>query len=249
MMLNSSQRYLGEEGMKYFGFQNKGGDRRGRINARKFAPYVSESDRVLDFGCGGGWLLNNLDCAQRVGVEINSAARVVAEGIGIDAHETLCDVDDAAFDLVVSNHALEHVLSPVETLIQLHKKLVPGGRMVLCLPIDDWRAQRTVDESDINNHLYTWSPMLLGNLLREAVFEVDDIWVYTHAWPPRHWQRLDKYLSVRFFDFVCYVTAWRLRRRQVMVVAHKPIAVVEDVGATSAQIEKVASEKELVSVI
>ena len=49
--------------------------------------------------------------------------------------------------------------------------LKPGGLLVLYVPVDDWRLrrQRRVDP-DVNHHLYTWTPLLLANLLREAGF-------------------------------------------------------------------------------
>ncbi len=219
--LTGSQRYLGKEGCKYFNFQNKGGDQRGRINVRKFAPYIQPNDRVLDFGCGGGWLLRNLECKHRIGVEINPTAHVVVKRNNIEVHETLADIANGSVDVVISNHALEHVPAPLTTLIELRRVLVPGGRIVLAVPIDDWRAGKTFTKPDINNHLYTWSPKLLGNLLCEAGFDVNKIWVYTHAWPPRYWQRLNKWLPVWLFDFACWFTALRLKRRQIMVVAEK----------------------------
>lgn len=216
-----SSHYQGEQGRRYFSYQNQGGLQRGRINARKFAPYVGVNDVVLDFGCGNGALLYHLNCRQRIGVEINPAARQEAHLLGIEVLATLDAIGPASVDLVISNHALEHVLCPLDVLRELHERLRTGGQIVLCLPVDDWRMQRVVNPKDINHHLYTWTPLLIGNLLSEAGFAVDNAWIFTHAWPPTHWQWLDARLSVWLFDLVCRYVAWRDKRRQVMALAHK----------------------------
>ncbi len=217
-----SGRYRSQRGEEYFAYQSQGGLQRGRINARKFARFIRPQDAVLDFGCGGGSLLHHLDCSRRVGVEVNPAAREAARAIGIEVHESLDTVADGSVDVVVSNHALEHVLSPVRVLSDLRRKLVPGGRLVLCVPIDDWRTQKKVNLADINHHLYTWTPLLMGHLLSETGYRVERVWIYTHAWPPRSWQRMDAALPVWLFDLVCAATAWRYRRRQIMAVASSP---------------------------
>jgi SAM-dependent methyltransferase len=215
----SSDHYLGEKGRSYFAWQNEGDLQRGRINARKFTPFVRTSDTVLDFGCGNGALLFHLNCAQRIGVEVNPAAREAAERKGIEVHPTLESVADRSADVAVSNHALEHTLCPYETLRELRGKLLEKGRLVVCVPIDDWRTEKEFNPAEVNHHLYTWSPLLLGNLLTEAGYRVEQVWIYTHAWPPTHWRRLDALLPVRLFDWLCAFTAWRLKWRQIMAVA------------------------------
>ena len=40
----------------------------------KFQKHISEEDTVLDFGCGVGFILNELNCKSKYGIEINSGA-------------------------------------------------------------------------------------------------------------------------------------------------------------------------------
>lgn len=217
-----SSRYCESNGQEYFSYQNQGGLQRGRINARKFLPYLGESDRVLDFGCGGGSLLANLNCRQKVGVEINPTARSEAVANGIVVYENVEDVPAGSVNVIISNHALEHVLNPYEALRLLFNVLAPGGKIVLALPFDDWRTQPREDINDINHHLYTWSPLLIGNLLHEVGLVDISAFVYSHAWPPRYWQKLDILLPVWAFDLVCKYVAWRDNRRQVIAIGYKP---------------------------
>lgn len=83
-----SEHYRGSAGTKYFEWQDRNGTIGGKIEARKFRPYIKSMDCVLDFGRGGGHILQNLDCARRVGVEINPAARAVATKAGIECHDS-----------------------------------------------------------------------------------------------------------------------------------------------------------------
>ncbi len=217
-MPQASTHYIGEPGKVYFALQNQGGLQRGRINVRKFARFIHPTDTVLDFGCGSGALLLNLKCNKRLGIEINPAARAEAAKSGLEVFENLSFIPDKTVDVVISNHALEHVPGPLEICQSIHRKLKRGGIFVLCVPIDDWRTQLRFDPKDIHHHFYTWTPLLLGNLLTEAGFQVERIWVYTHAWPSL-WQQFDAHLPVKVFDWICVFTAWRLKRRQLMVIA------------------------------
>ena len=54
---------------KYFDWQSSIGEFGGWANQTKFAEYISSNSRVLDFGCGGGYLLKNLECRAKAGVE------------------------------------------------------------------------------------------------------------------------------------------------------------------------------------
>jgi SAM-dependent methyltransferase len=213
--------YRGELGERYFGWQGAGGELEARIELSKFEALVAPTDTVVDFGCGGGWLLELLPGAERIGVEPNPAARAEGERRGLRIVESAGELADASVDVVVSNHALEHVLAPMNELAELHRILRPGGRLVLWLPIDDWRRQRGPRAGDPNHHLYTWTPLLLANLLGEAGFEVRECRVVAHAWP-RYYRQLFPRLPRPAFDLLARVWARLVLRRQAMAVAVKP---------------------------
>jgi SAM-dependent methyltransferase len=214
-----SERYQGREGETYFAWQRGSGRVSAAVDVPVFQRYIGPGDAVLDFGCGAGALLAALESGPKFGVEVNRAARDEAGGAGITVVAATGELADESVDVVISNHALEHVLDPLAELAGLKRVLKPGGRIVLRLPLDDWRAQRD-QADDGNHHLYTWTPRLIANLLREAGFHVVRAKVVTYAWPPRSAELVDR-LPRRVFDLLARVTAVALRRRQLLVLARR----------------------------
>jgi SAM-dependent methyltransferase len=214
--------YRGELGADYFAWQGQGGRLSAEIELTKFEPWVGPGDVVVDFGCGAGHLLELLQVRRRVGIEPNRAARDAARSRGLEVVASPAEIPDGQASVVISNHALEHALAPWHELRELHRILEPGGRLVLWLPLDDWRTQRRPRE-DVNHHLYGWTPLLLRNLLDEAGFEVELARVVTYAWPQLH-EPLFRMLPRAAFDALARAWASVRRRRQLMALATRPAA-------------------------
>src|ERR1700690_2672060 len=169
----------------YFAWQSSGGGLSAWLDRWKFEPFVRPADLVLDFGCGGGYLLAALSCRGRYGIEINPTARMEAVRV-IQVYPDIAEVpDDIQFDLVISHHALEHVAAPLEVLQQLGARLRPGGKVVFVVPSEDWRREKRYRIGDINQHLYTWTPLILGNLFARAGYRVDRCELLRHRWLPK----------------------------------------------------------------
>jgi SAM-dependent methyltransferase len=215
----ASDHYQSAKGAEYLAYQ-KQFSTGAVLEARKFALHIGRNDRVLDFGCGGGWILRHLDCSERVGVELNEAAHNFCRGNGVHVHRTLDEVAAGDFDVAISNHCLEHVPCPVEALRGICSKLRPSGKLVLALPLDDWRVQQDFTGKDIDHHLHTWTPRLLANTLVEAGFTVESVTVLAYAWPPG-WQKLMKILPSPAFDAFCWLMAVAKKRRQLVATATK----------------------------
>ena len=185
----------------------------------KFNKEIKPTDRVLDFGCGGGYLLKQIPCAERIGVEINPDAIKVARDNGIHVVSDTNAIPRETVDIVISNHALEHTQNPLVELQQLHRILVPKGKIVIVVPCEN--ISNRYEAGNINYHLYSWSPMTLGNLLNEAGFTVVESEAYIHKWPPGH-RTIARLGGRRIFDLSCRIYG-RLARRwfQVRAVAVK----------------------------
>jgi len=210
--------YSGEAGKGYADWQVRWHESLAHIVARKFQPYVGAADTVLDFGCGGGANLAAISCARRLGVEPNPHSAQSAIARGIEVTQTLEPVAPQSVDVVISHHALEHTLRPYDELVAMRRVLKRDGRVVVVLPIDDWRSQRRFDSEDINHHLYTWTPLLIGNLLVEAGYAVVESRVSNFTWPPKV-HLSDKVLPRPVFDAMAALWSHVTRIREVVAVA------------------------------
>src|SRR5260370_27428725 len=116
----SSSHYLGEKGKEYFAWQSGGGVFGARINAHKFRHHIRPEDTVLDFGCGGGFLLKHLNCARRIRVEINPVAREHAASLRGPGYAGGSELPDQVADAVLSAHPTVHLPSPLVAVLALH---------------------------------------------------------------------------------------------------------------------------------
>ncbi len=168
----------------YFDWQKPIGEFGGWANLTKFDQYIEEDDTVLDFGCGGGYLLNNLTCKRKIGIEPNPAVRETVIKFGIELHKDCSTIPDDSVDKIISNNALEHTLHPLAELKTLYDKLKHGRMIIFVVPCESITYE--YKPNDINRHLYSWSPMCIGNLFTEAGFEVIESKPYIHKWPPNY---------------------------------------------------------------
>jgi cephalosporin hydroxylase/2-polyprenyl-3-methyl-5-hydroxy-6-metoxy-1,4-benzoquinol methylase len=118
------------------------GGERDTAHARA-ARLVGREKRVLDVGCGVGYLAKRLkaqDC-DVVGIESDSSAaleasehcrRVIAADItGIDWQ---IELGDEKFDYIVINDVLEHLADPAECLRSLRRFIAPNGSIIASIP-------------------------------------------------------------------------------------------------------------------
>jgi SAM-dependent methyltransferase len=169
---------------KYFNWQKQVGQFGGIANLFKFKDHIRETDAVLDFGCGGGYLLNNLKCREKFGLEVNPIARQEALKTGVHIYENIFQIPDHSLDIIISNHVLEHVKSPLEVLSSLRFKLKPEGKIIFVVP--HHKADEPYNPQDINRHLYSWNALTFGTLFNEAGFDVIQAESIQHQWPPNY---------------------------------------------------------------
>jgi SAM-dependent methyltransferase len=187
-----------------------------------FAPYLKANDAVLEFGCGTAGMLPFLAKAAGsvTGLEVNPAAAERARRFGQVVVGSIEELGDAErFDVIVSNHVLEHVRDVCGTLERLRRVLRPGGLLVVKLPIDDIRSrhQRRWSKDDTDHHLQTWTPRLLANVLFESGFDVRECRVVTHAWHPR----LLPLAKIGLGRLAFWMLSVLKNRRQLFAVAEK----------------------------
>ncbi|HYI13763.1 MAG TPA: class I SAM-dependent methyltransferase, partial [Thermomicrobiales bacterium] len=108
---------------------------------------VRPGERVIDIACGTG-VVTRL-AAMRVGgtgrvvgLDINAAMLAVArsqpttDGVQIEwleANALAVPLPDASFDVVLCQHGLQQFPDPLAALCEMHRLLVDGGRLALCV--------------------------------------------------------------------------------------------------------------------
>lgn len=217
----TSLHYSGEAGEKYFSWQDAHGRVSGILTARKFKKFDFSDKKILDFGAGSGNLLHNLNAKIKIAVEVNLAAHPLLRSKGLVVAQSLEEIPNSSVDVVLSHHALEHVPFPIAALMEMHRVLKPSGLLVIWVPIDDWRNQKKFDPADINHHLNTWTPQLLGNTLGEANFHISEssMRIVSRAWFPGF------QIFYRFpgFDMACKIYSIIRHRREMCVEVYKTI--------------------------
>lgn len=217
-------RYKGEAGEEYVRERQNTVDYLGyRIDMEFFQPYLKPEHTALDFGAGNGGPLNVVkdwvDTAE--GLEVNpAAAQVARDATGCTIYGDLSEVPDDRYDVVFTNHVLEHVPDVPKTLGVIRSKIKPGGLILVKLPYDDWRDhhQRGWQRNDTDYHLHSWSPRQFANNLYEAGFDVQECRMLTFAWDPRlFWTRKYGLDKLAFKLMAIY-----RHRRQLFAVAKNP---------------------------
>ena len=197
---------------KYYSWQKKIGEFGGWANSFKFKEYIHESDSVLDFGCGGGFLLNTIKCKKKIGIETNKACVKTIKKFEIihfyNIDSALNKIGENSIDKIISNHALEHVENPLIELEKLRRLLKEDGEIIFVVPCESIIYKYR--QNDINNHLYSWCPQSLANLFKAAGFNVEFSKAYMHKWPP-YYQVISQ-LGWPIFNLICRIYSrinWR----------------------------------------
>lgn len=196
--MKRSEEYHYDE--NYFMWQRTVGEFGGKANLFKFEKYIGKNDDVLDFGCGGGFLLKNIcTSGKKCGVEINPYARECAIENGAEVYERLSDMKDDSVDVIISNHALEHVENPWEIIREFKRVCRKGGKVIVVVPHE---TSIKVNLEDRDMHLYTWTPQNLVNLFRTCGYEILEFGRIFHKWP-KFYVGIQKIFGWNIFHKLC----------------------------------------------
>lgn len=149
--------------------------------ARRLRRYLATGSgaRLLDFGCGSGGFLIELQKAgfEVMGLELNKAlANHVRSELGIPTYQGLItdpEFPDRKFDVIVSSQVFEHLVDPRNTLLELRDHLETSGLVLIEVPNlfhikERLRKGAVMDDS----HLFYFNRHSLPRLLRDHGFSV-----------------------------------------------------------------------------
>lgn len=142
---------------------------------------LRKEERVLDVGCGSGWLLTDLarsGLRNLFGLDIwrgqylkRKASRAY-RGVFVEGDAYHLPFADACVDVVFMTELLEHLESPDEALRDAARVLKPGGRLLVTVP---WREKihytlciHCNRKTPVNAHLRSYDPGSVKRSLEQA---------------------------------------------------------------------------------
>jgi len=177
MLLEQAQRhYQGEAGRRYQQYKRGIPDSAipwvGRLRAEKFSSSIRPTDVVLEYGVGLGWNLGELQCGRKIGFDVADFLESSARALGIEYIADTKTIADGTVDVVLCHHTLEHVPDPPAVLREIRRLLAPAGKLLLFVPLEREAKYNQFIPDEPNHHLYSWNTQTLGNLVREAGFDI-----------------------------------------------------------------------------
>ena len=149
--------------------------------------HVADGERVLDLGCGDGWMTAELAQlgAAVTGVDVAEAAldRARARHPELDFRLAPLDgalpLEDTAFDVVWASEVIEHVADTARWTSEVRRVLRPDGRLLITTPnhsrIRLLLAGIELYSEPLGDHLHLYSKPSLGGLLRDFDFSQVEI--------------------------------------------------------------------------
>jgi SAM-dependent methyltransferase len=137
--------------------------------------------KILDVGCGLGWLLSYLDDNwNKHGIEISKFASNHAKQYGNVFNGVLESFpDNGKFDVIVMNHVIEHLEDPIWALNKIRDMLNNGGIFIIgCPDFDSAAARRYGDRFRLLNdptHISLFSSDSMHRCLRDNGFKIKKV--------------------------------------------------------------------------
>ena len=136
--------------------------------------------KVLDFGCGLGWLLSSIDISwEKHGLEISKFASEHASQFGQIFCGDYREYSESNFDLVIMNHVIEHLPDPLSSIKMAKQFLKPGAHLIIGTPNFDSGAARRYGGNfrmlHDPTHISLFSEDSLRRLLRDNGFKITNI--------------------------------------------------------------------------
>ena len=202
----------------YFEWQQEMGAFGAKIKVNMFQPHIGKEMTVVEFGSGGGYLLAEIDAKEKIGIEINDAARKASEDIGIKSVKNISDIADDYADIIISTSVLEHTENPLGILRELYGKLKEGGKIVFHVPNESCDTEYI--KSELHNHLYTWNCLNIGNLFKAAGYFVYSVQKVQEVWPKNFFE-IAREVSPELFDTICSIGGRAFNENRCIIVAYK----------------------------
>lgn len=141
-----------------------------------FDSFVPERGRILDVGCGEGFLMRYLrkrkPSRELVGLEVSKTSAEQARRLGFIVHEASAESfhpHPDLFDSIILSQVIEHLEDPRSYLRKLLNILKPGGMLAISCPNANSYVRTLFGSAWVNwhlpFHLWHFTPETIGHLL------------------------------------------------------------------------------------
>ena len=157
-------------------------------------------DAILDVGCGGGILVNELDrlgFKNVTGIDPFLANEIIFPNGACLQKKKLEDIN-GEFDLIMYHHSFEHILDPKGTAKLISSKLKKGGKCLIRIPnINSVEFDRYGENwwgIHAPRHCYLFSPKSLEIVFKNTGLALDKFWC--DSLPDLYWYSYEYYLGI-----------------------------------------------------
>jgi len=165
---------------------------------RRFVERYSTGGRLLEIGCGFGYLLGGFDARWQLhGTDISAHAAAMAQARLPHAHVVAADIQEGIpfqgqFDVLIAVNVMEHLPQPEVAMAAIATAMPVGSIFIAHLPtissaLSRWIYAHTY-ESD-PTHVYRPSGAQFNELVESAGFKTLHA-LYCPFWPAQLWQAL-----------------------------------------------------------
>lgn len=178
-----------------------------RTGTLRYIP-ITQGLRVMDVGCGGGAFLSRAAMlgADIQGVEPNQHGYATCKSKGLPVFngqisDFVAAHPDRKFDVVTSNHVVEHHPAPVEMLKDMASALTDDGYVWFSVPNAATHAARVLNwrwhSTDLPVHLMQFTPESTVEMIERAGLKVRRLYTATFGAAVR--ESLEEELRYRYF--------------------------------------------------
>ncbi len=103
-----------------------------------FQKYINDTDVVLDMPCGYGEFINNIQCGEKLALDINTDSKkhLNKDVKFVKASSTATTLMDESIDKIFISNFFEHLTRGdiAKTITEIRRILKPGGRVLVLQP-------------------------------------------------------------------------------------------------------------------
>ncbi len=189
-----------------------------------FQRWVPADARVLDLGCGYGEFINNIEASKKLAMDLNpSVARQLAADVELIQQDCAAPwpLANDSLDVVFTSNFFEHLpdkQSLSRTLGHALRCLKPGGRLIAVGPNIKYLHGEYWDFYD--HHVYL-TETSLGEAMEITGYQLE---LVTPQFLPFTMVKAPEYPMFFVRLYIALPWFWRIRGRQFLLVATKPMA-------------------------